>query len=34
MVTGPIMINTAGGVLSTSLGPVGAFGVDADGQGS
>jgi hypothetical protein len=33
MVTGPIMINT-GGVLSTSLGPVGAFGVDADGQGS
>ena len=32
--TGPITINTAGGVLSTSLGPVGAFGVEADGQGS
>jgi hypothetical protein len=32
--TGPITINTAGGVLSTSLGPVGAFGVEADGEGS
>src|SRR3984885_4542486 len=32
--TGPITINTAGGVLSTSLGPVGAFGVEADAQGS